>query len=301
LGLWIIGLSLKEALSNIWRNPRSSLGAIVSLSLLLFLTGATAWGWLKFEELSASWRAKARLVVYLRDDATQAQKKTIAERLSLMPEVQRVQYISKAEAWRRLSQSLDGPSELMDGLEENPLPASFEVTLKPKARHVAVFDQVASSLGGLPGIEEIDYGRKWLEKLEDISRRGRLAALAGLLLVTVSLVLIIHHTVRLTLQNRIEELEVMKLVGASPSFIQGPYILEGAIKGLAGSILAAGALGVLFRALKAWIGKTEPLVLGPWGLGEPTALVLAGVVIAGLGLGTLASGRAVREVERRLP
>ncbi|MFQ5894180.1 MAG: cell division protein FtsX, partial [Nitrospinota bacterium] len=201
-GLRQLRFCAREALGRIRRHWWPSLVAVSSIAVLLFLAGMGAWGWLSFTGLATRWKEKARLIVYLRDDAASSQRETIAQTLVSLHEVEAVHFVSKDEALRRMQTSLDGQQDLLEGLEDNPLPASFEVTPKPAARQVAALDHVAVAVNELPGVDEVEYGRPWLVKLDAISTVGRVAGLAGLILMAGTLVLLINNTIKLTLYSR---------------------------------------------------------------------------------------------------
>lgn len=296
-----IRFCLREAAAHIRRHLWPSLVAVSSIAVLLFLAGMGAWAWLSFERLSAGWKDKARLIVFLQDDAGGGQHQAIEKRLAGLQEVQAVRFVSKNEALRRLAASLDGQRDLLDDLEDNPLPASFEVTPTPAARRVDALDQVAAAVRRLPGVEEVEYGRSWLAKLDAMSAVGRVVGLAGLIMMASALVLLITNTIKLTLYARLDELEIIKLVGAPPLTLGGPYVVEGALKGLAGGMLAAAAIAALLTGVDARYGAALHEVLGVGPAAQMTFAVAGGVAALGLVLGLVGSFRAVRTVVRRLP
>lgn len=300
-GIGQIRFCLREAVAHIRRHPWPSLAAVSSIAVLLFLAGMGAWAWLSFERLATGWKDKARLVVYLRDDASAGQHRSIAKSLAGLQEVQALHFVSKNEALQRLRLSLDGQRDLLEDLEDNPLPASFEVTPTPAARRVDALDRVAVAVGRLPGVEDVEYGRSWLAKLDAMSALGRVVGLAGIIMMASALVLVITNTIKLTLYSRLEELEIVKLVGAPPLALAGPYVVEGALKGLAGGIIAAAALAVLLFGVDARYGAAIHEVLGVRPAAEMTFAVAGGLVVLGLVLGLVASFRAVRTVVRHLP
>jgi cell division transport system permease protein len=298
--LWQIRYCAKEALANIRRHPGPSLAAVTSIAMLLFLAGISAWGWMGFERLSTNWKEKARLIIYLRDDAAPDQQDAIAKTLTGQWEVQKVHFVSKAEAMARMRESLDGQHNLLDGFEENPLPASFEATLRPEARRVTALDHVATAVKELPGVEDIEYGRPWLIKLDAISSVGRTAGLMGLALLVAALLLIINNTSKQSLYARLEEVEIFKLVGATPMLIRGPYIMEGALMGLVGGIMSGGALVLLLAFVEARYGVELKATFGLWPSMKLAWAVGGSVIALGLALGITGGTNAVRKTLRRL-
>lgn len=298
--LWQVRYCAKEALANIRRHPGPSLAAVSSIAMLLFLAGIGAWAWISFEQLATSWKEKTRLIVYLRDDAGGGQREGIAKTLSGQKEVQEVHFVSKAEAMTRLKESLDGQQDLLNGFEENPLPASFEVTLRPRSRRVAALDQVATAVRDLPGVEDIEYGRPWMVKLDAISTVGRSAGLIGLALLAAALLLIINNTSKQSLYARLEEVEIFKLVGATSLLIRGPYITEGAMMGLAGGVLSGAAFVLLLAFVEARYSVDLKTTFGLWPSMRLAWAVGGGVIALGLALGVAGGANAVRKTIRRL-
>jgi cell division transport system permease protein len=300
-GLGQIPFYFREAVAHIRSHLWPSLVTFSSIAVLLFLSGMGAWTWLSFEGLATSWREKARFIVYLQDDAADGQREAIAQTLAGLHEVQAVLFVSKDEALRRMRASLNGQQDILEGLEDNPLPASFEVTPKPDARRVDALDRVSVAVSELPGVDEVEYGRSWLGRLDAMSAVGRVVGLTGLILMASALVLLINNTIKLTLYTRLEELEILKLVGAPPLSMGAPYVIEGALKGLAGGILSGAAMVLVLWVIEARYGAAlhEAIGLGPM---AKLALPVAGAVVAlGLLLGIVGSTNAVRTVVRRLP
>jgi cell division transport system permease protein len=298
---WQVRYCAREALANIRRHPWPSLVAVSSIGALLFLAGVSAWTWMNFERLAASWQEKARLIVYLRDDAPIDQIEAIAKALEVQKEVKAVHFVTKDEAMSRMRESLDGQQDILEGLQENPLPASYEVTLKPEARRLPDMEKVAGSVKGLPGVDDVEYGKPWLAKLDAISNVGRAAGVIGLTLLAAALVLIINNNSKLSLYARLEELEVFKLVGASPMLLQGPYVMEGAFKGLAGGVVAAVALLVLQATVGTRYGVDLRAILGFWPSAGLAWALAGGAASGGFVLGIIGGATSVSHVVRRLP
>ncbi len=301
LGAWKIGYFWREAWANTRRHLWPTVAAVSSIAGVLFMAGLAAWGWKSVEQLASGWKEKARLVVYLRGDAAGDQQEAIASSLSSLNEVQDVHFVSKAEALARMEASLDGQKDLLDGLAQNPLPASYEVTLKPEARQVTVLDRIAQRVGQLPGVEQVDYGRPWLVKLDAISTATRTAGAGGVLVVTAVVLIILANTARLSLYARLEELEILKLVGATPWVLRGPYLVEGALTGLVGGGLAAFILVAAHAAVGARYGADVQALVGLWPSLRLALTVGGWLVVLGATLGCIAGASAARQVERYLP
>lgn len=299
--LWQARYCASEALSNIRRHPGPSLVAVSSIAVLLFLAGLGGWMWMSFELVASGWKEKARLIVYLRDDVAEGQREAVSEALAGHQEVEEVRFVSKAEAMQKMRESLDGQHDLLDGFEESPLPASFEVRLKPDSRRVVSLDKVAHDVEGLAGVEDVEYSRPLLVKLDAISATGRAAGLVAVVLLGAAMVLIINNTSKLSLYARLEEVEIFKLVGATPFLIRGPYVMEGALMGLAGGFLSGAALVTLQALVGAWYGADLKAAFGLWPSLSLAWLIAACSVGAGLALGVAGGANAARSIVKRLP
>lgn len=299
--LWQVRYCANEALSNVRRHPGPSLVAVSSIAVLLFLAGLGAWMWMSFELVASGWKEKARLIVYLRDDVAQGQKEAVSQALAGHKEVQDVRFVSRAEAMRKMRESLDGQHDLLDGFEESPLPASFEVTLKPDSRRVVSLDKVAQDVAGLPGVDDVEYSRPLLVKLDAISATGRAAGLVAVVLLGAAMVLIINNTSKLSIYARLEEVEIFKLVGATPFLIRGPYVMEGALMGIAGGVLSGTALVILQALVGAWYGADLKAAFGLWPSLSLAWLIAGCATGVGLALGVAGGVNAARNIVKRLP
>jgi cell division transport system permease protein len=158
-----------------------------------------------------------------------------------------VTFVSRQEAYRRFKQRLGSDADLLEGLGADVLPASLEIRLKPERRHDTA--AVAERLSRNKAFGELHYGREWLERFEAFLLLLRTVGVAlGGFLVLAALV-IVANTIKLTLYARQDELEAMTMVGATSLFIKLPYLIEGALQGLCGGLLAMLVSFVAFRII----------------------------------------------------
>jgi len=198
--------------------------------------------------------------------------------------VSQVEFVSKEEALRRFQSRAGVQADLLEGLGENPLPASFELRLEPSWRSKEKLERVASEITGIPGIEEVTYGGQWAEGYARFIELARIvsAALGGVL--GFATLLIVANTIQLAIYARRDELEILSLVGASRLFANTPFLLEGLLQGLLGGSLALALLYTLFRLLLpsvagGWaflLGSVPPQFLSASGM---TALIATGSLL----------------------
>jgi cell division transport system permease protein len=214
--------------------------------------------------------------------------------IAAFPEVRDVSFVSEEDALQRARTELIEFRDAYRDLQVNPLPASIEVRMKDGYRDAATVERVAQRLRGFGFIEDVRYGREWVQKLDSIRNvTGLVGLVIGLAFAAVAVV-IIGVTIRLTLLQRAREISIMRLVGATNWFIRGPFLLEGALKGLLGGLLSlvlcyAGYL--LFRDKSG--GALSGLVFfRP----EHMVLIIIFGVLLGLGGSLVSVGRHLQHV-----
>ena len=285
-----VAFSLRRAWQGFWRNAVMSLAATATMVFMLLLlsgffvvlTGLNAG--LEFVE------QKVEVVADLRATATPADVEALRARVATLPEVATVSYVSAEDALQRLRERLQrqGREDVTTALDKNPLHDSLEVKLKdPK-----VFGNVVESLRADPDVERVLEIKNLIDRVLTVTDLLRTGGLIVLVLVGIVVLFIIVNTIRLAVKDRAEEIEIMRLVGASDAFIRWPFIFEGALVGLIGAavtlaILAVGA-GPLGRVMTGFF-DVLPLELGA--LGRDLTLI---VLTTGLGLGVLGSWLSVR-------
>ena len=176
----------------------------------------------------------------------------------------------------------------MDGIGENPLPASFIASVSPDSNSADIVSNFAMRVQKFPGVERVRYSREWVERLTLFVRYLELGAIIVGLILSLASLTIISNTVRLSFYIRREEIEILRLIGATGSFVAIPYIIEGAILGTMGGMLSVGILRGVFEIFRqkihelTWIGGL-PSVLEFFPVQISLILVLAGMVLGCMG------------------
>jgi cell division transport system permease protein len=288
--LGFLGFSIRRAWQGFWRNAAMSLAATATMMLMLLLLASF---WIVQAGFLASLRYvedKVGVVADLHDDVSQAALDDLMGRLNGMPEVRSIEYISKDQALARYREqrAAQGQPDMTQYLPENPLPASLEV----KLRNPTDYSTIASMLGAERIVATVQNIEDTTERLTSITNFLRTFGVLLLVVIGAIVLFIVINTIRLAVLGRAEEIEVMRLVGASDAFIRWPFVFEGALVGLFGAIVT---LGVLF-------GASEPLsrfMVGffqilPISVGSISRDVTILVVGAGIGLGVLGAWVSVR-------
>jgi len=237
-----------EAVASLWRGRRSGALSMATIALALFVLGAFLIVTSNLERLGAEWSSSADMSVYLNDAVTPAEREAIESVLTGDLVTERT-YVSKAEALARFRRTFADLASGMEGLGDNPLPASYEVRLRTGA------DQAIDSLVGrvreLPGVADVRYDRQWLARLLTAIGIVRRLGLGLGILLGAAAALTVANVVRLALFARRDELDIMQLVGAPQVYIRGPFVMEGTLQGGLAALAAVAALAITFLALRA--------------------------------------------------
>ncbi len=286
----MLAYSFDEALASLRRSGKSAVMSMGTIGIAFLALGGFLLVFGNLERVVTRWMDAAEVSVFLRDDIDEASATAIEEAIVSRPGTLKADYVSKAQALERFK--ADFP-ELVDvaataGENVNPFPASFDVRLQPGpdvANEAAV---MAEALSGMDGVADVQFDRRWLERVLSLLSGARLGGLAVAVVLLLGAAFTVAAVVRLSLHARRDELDIMALVGAPMSVIRGPFVVEGMLLGGIGALLALAILAVGFRTLGADLSAGLSGMLG----GEPMRFLglreMALLVAAGLGVGALA-------------
>ncbi len=250
---------VREAWGNMRANRTTTVVAIlttafmlacVGIFLLLYVNLRSAAGWLQDD---------IKIMVYLEDRVTRDGASELEAKLKADRMVAGVVFISKEQALSEFRAEFPSDAHLLEGLGENPLPASFVVTLASGFRSSASVKSWAERVRTIAGVAKVDYNQEWIEALTWLIRYIELAAIGVGVILSAAAVTIIGNTIRLALYARREEIEILQLIGATRAFIRIPYVLEGAALGACGSALSLGMLKLGFELFRQQIRSTGRL------------------------------------------
>lgn len=285
-----------EAFRDLRRAGRVGVAAILLITLSLGALGAFGLLSRNLGRAVGQWRERVRVVAYLRDEPTTVAVQDIVRRVEGFEGVQRVRYIGKTEALQSLKRSLGAQAGVVDQLPRNPLPASLEVTPDLNAATPDGTRALVQRLTALAEVEEVQGGAEWVDGVTQWQRLFQVLGLAIGAVLAVAAILTVTTATTLVLHQRRDEMEIMRLVGASETVIRLPLILQGMVQGLSGAVIALAALGLahtllaprLEPLLTVTIGLTRAVFLSP---PEIVLLVGGGATLGALG-GLCAKGRA---------
>jgi cell division transport system permease protein len=283
----IISSSIRETWINFRRTSWMnfvSIGMIAAVTLILGIFGLLA---LNLSGLVNSWREQVQIILFLEEGLNSATLAKIQKKVAEEPAVKSFTYVSKSEALSRFRQEAKSMGDLLRGLDENPLPASLEIKVRPQYQDGETLARLAEDFGKLKGVEDVLYGQEWVERLLTFFNLLELLGLGlgGLLLL--SALFIVANTIRLTVMARKEEMEILLAVGATKGYISRPYLLEGMIHGLLGVGVALALLYGLYQLLLSQMSFSSAAALGIESVDflDPLSLAafFAGGILVGLG------------------
>jgi cell division transport system permease protein len=284
----------REALLSFRRAPLLSALSVTTIAFSLFTVGLFGLVAVNLRQALRGLEERVEIVAYVLRGTPSEAIAVASQDISAFPEVRDVNYVSEEEALQRARTELVEFRDAYRDLQVNPLPASLEVRMKEGYRDAASVERVAQRLKGFGFIDDVRYGREWVQKLDYLRNIAGLVGLViGLAFAAVAVV-IIGVTIRLTILQRAREIAIMRLVGATNWFIRGPFLLEGALKGLLGGLLSLAlcyAGYILFRDKSG--GTLSGLVFfRP----EHMALIIVFGVLLGLCGSLVSVGRHLRHV-----
>ncbi|MBW1645206.1 MAG: ABC transporter permease [Deltaproteobacteria bacterium] len=278
---------LRATYQNIRQHLVINLISILTIAFSLVVFGAYFFGYLNLQQTLSRWRADIQVIAYLKDDISRRQLQQLETFCRRQPEVAKVVYVSKKEALQRFRESLGQGSRLLEGLEDNPLPASLEINLREGVRELPVIEKLTARLAARPGVEELQYGQQWIAKFYSVLNLLNIFALGITGFLFFVTVFIVSNTIKLSFYSRRETVDIMELVGATRSYIAVPYLLESLFQGAVASLVALGILYSLYFSLAQWLQERFYFLQGVVAVRFFPPLVLAAFILLGVGLGLL--------------
>lgn len=254
--------SFQTAVKNMWREKWINVLTILTIAVGLLILGGFVLVTLNMDSTLKRWSKGFGLVVYIEEDLSPEEEGLLSEFFKEDPDVAEVKYISKEHALEELKRTLGTMTSILEGFEENPLPSSFELKLKREALDPVRIEQKASQIKQMSGVEDVQYGEKWLASLNTMSKGMKIV---GMLLGTIIFIAIsfaTYSTIKVLFYRRIDEIETLKLLGATRSFIRFPFLLEGLFIGILGGIVGFLCLFALYSFVSYKIIEFLPSVTG---------------------------------------
>lgn len=290
---------LKESLVGFKRNLSTALGSIITIFLSLMIIGIFLVGGSIIGNVVSSIEDEVSITAYIADDASQSDIESLESYIKGLQGVESVSFTTKDQALENFRNSMTSNPEIVDQLDgNNPLPASINVELSDPQLVQQVADQIESNsifqrISEEEPADSLKYGEKTVDRLFSLTNAIRYVGVALIALLIFIALVFINNTIRLAILARRKEIAIMRLVGASNGFIRGPFLMEGALHALIGSLLAVGVIEALRNFALPQVKNT--LMWLPVDLPMETYLVIyAALIVAGLLIGLIGSALAMR-------
>jgi len=238
---------LREAMTNLRVNRGNVLIGIVTTAFTLVCFGVFLLLYLNLKNVSGTLQGDIEVVVYLEPGASEQVVSLVQKRLETEPAAVTLTFVSKEQALREFAEQFPEESLLLEGMEANPLPASVVVNLSPRFLDTESLSAFAERVKQLPGVTHVAYSQDWVDTLTLVVSYFELAAVVIGIILAMATVTIIANTIRLSLHTRKEEIEILRLIGATGIFIAIPYVIEGTILGAMGGGLSLAVLKGVFE------------------------------------------------------
>lgn len=282
---------IREVFISLRRNNWMSVASIGTVAVSLFIFGMFLMMVMNMNKLAENMESQVQINVYLLDKVDRQQARDIEKDLKEIEGVESVGFVTKDEAMERFKDRLGDQKTLLDALDEtNPLPDSFEVTVT----NPDLVKTAAEKMEKIDGVECAKYGQDVMDHLFEITRLLRIFGFTLMLVLAFATLFIISNTIRLTVFARRKEIAIMKYVGATDWFIRWPFVMEGMVLGLFGSIIAAMVLRTAYTAMAEKVYDT--LAFFPLIPEQPfLTYITIVVVISGMVVGAIGSAVSIKK------
>ena len=285
----------REALRRIWKSKRTSFVAVAMIAMSLLILGTFLLVAENLERAVERWQGRSRVTIYFEPDATPQQIAAVGAFLAAHPDLARRHFVTSEEALARFKSYFTNLSGVVGQLDENPFPPSFEAEVAPRSAQSAAFANEMTAVRSMSGVEQVQFDWEWIRQLKRLIGLINVVGLIAGGILAIAAAFTIANVIRLTMMLYREEVEIMRLVGATERMIRGPFIIEGILQGTLGGLFAIGLLFAAFVVTRRFIAPSSALVWGFLLVGFLPWQKLAALVAGGTLAGWLGSWLSVRE------
>ncbi len=237
-----------------------------------------------------------RLIVYLTDEPGPQMQEQLRRKIENFDDVEEIRFVSRQEAYQRFAKQLGNDSDVLSDMPKDFLPASIEVTPLKSLRGYNQIKLFSEYLSNLPGTEKVQYGQEWVERFYYFTRLLTIVVFLSGTLLILTATFMVAYTIRLTIMGRQDELELLRLVGATNSYIRTPFLIEGILQGFMGSLIGLFALYGLFQWISAHFSGPGLLNLFKFSFFPP--MVVISIMLGSICLCSLGSYTSIRKFLR---
>ncbi len=235
---YLLRYFVREAFISMTRNTLLNSIAIGMIAVSLAIFGIFLLIYVNLNSVVRRWSDAVQVIAYVDEQPSEDLRVQIDAKIRDIPNVEDVKYVSQVEAFEKFKQRLTGHEYLLNGIDDDfsLLPASFEIRLESRYQALEHVQNVVNTLQAMSHFDDIQYGQKWLENLTIVMNMLKFVGIFLGTFLFLTVIFIISNTIKLALYTRAEELNIMKFVGATESFIKGPFLAEGIIRGFLGAV-----------------------------------------------------------------
>lgn len=280
-----------ETFRSLFRNRFMAIASVLTVTLSMFILGVFLSAVLNINHMASYLENQVEMTVYLKDGLTTDQVMGIGKYLKAQPGMKEIKFTNKDQAMKDFRERMGDQQELLDAINGNPLPASYQMSFQTPEQLKTAAEVVAK----YQGVETVQYGKDIIEQLYKVAQVIRLSGIVLIIFLAGAELFIISNTIRLTVFARRREIQIMKYVGASNGFIRWPFLFEGMVIGFLGSgfaslILWEGYKTVVSEMAAAGLVFIPMIPLWPF-MGYTTLIILA----AGIVIGVMGSAISLRK------
>jgi len=290
-----IGYIIKEGFKSIFKQKKMSGASVAIMVATMFMFGVFYVLSENINYVMEQVETQQGMRVVISDEATEDEITKLKTDIQRIDGVNTVEFYSKEDAMASLKQRLGDKQSVLEGLdEENFLPASYFVTLTDLDRNEEIQEQILK----LSGVEKISSDNNTIAKLSKIARGIRTGTLVILIILVVISIAIIAYTIKLTVYARRKEIEIMKYVGATNSFVRGPFIVEGIVIGIISALISVAIMAVVYNSVLNGIMASsviKSLVITFRTFEEMILRILLVYLVVGIGIGILGSSISMKK------
>lgn len=285
---------LVNGFTSIWRNKAMGFISILTIFAVMLIMGILLLGVLNINNyVNNINQSLDKIVVYFNDDASFKQIDNLMEKLSKREELKEIVYISKDQAMVDAKEMFKDKGFVLNGIEKNPLPSSMEI----KVSDIAYAEELVKELENNKLVEDSRYFQDWINRFIKIDRAIKIGSFVSFIIIVSLCVFVISNIIKVAISSRGTEIEIMKIVGASESYIKGPFIMEGLFYSLLGAVLALLAIFKLYEMFIGQYGTSiyEYLSFTLVDMADIKSDLISIFIAISLGIGTIGSIASLRK------
>ncbi len=254
-----LSIMCRKALSDLRQHLGTQLMTTMVVSLSILILAFFVLLHFNLQRFVEKFGTELGLTVFLAEDTAKDRIPVLYQKLADLTGVDDVTYVSSEDAFRRLENFLRNEKDVLEGVDPKFLPPSFEIQVNRPVFQLERIKQLAGQIDKWPEVSKVQFGQEWIDKLDVFSYLVRVVVVVSGFLLLFTSAFVVANTIKLTVYARQEELKIMRLVGATNAFIQGPFLAEAFMQGLLGSSLAIGMVFVCYRYLQDLVARSELL------------------------------------------